>query len=104
VVGELRQRVRSHGAGNRVFVTVQRELSDGAAARVRAGGGIQGSCLSSGRMLLAALDARRVRPGGEPRLTGVDADADAIRICQPNLLASYGRARGSRELHGFTAV
>jgi hypothetical protein len=49
----------------------------------------------SGRMLLAALQScRENHDGGEPRLFGVDIDADAIHVCKLNMvLAGYGTAR-----------
>lgn len=47
----------------------------------------------SGRMLLASLQTCRERHGGEPALSGVDIDADAVRVCKLNLvLAGYGAA------------
>jgi type I restriction-modification system DNA methylase subunit len=88
MLGELLQLVRSHGAGKGAFYTPF-NLSYAMALMVGVvpGEKVNDPACGSGRMLLAALQAcREHHNGGEPLLSGMDIDADAIRACKLNLL------------------
>jgi hypothetical protein len=100
MLGELLQQVRSHGNSNGAFYTPY-NVSYMMAMVVGPHPGdpsIDPAC-GSGRMLLAQLQACRVQHGGEPELSGVDIDGDAVRVCKLNLmLAGYGCNRPAVEL------
>lgn len=99
MLGELLQQVRPGGSRNDAFYTpynvcyaMAEMLCPQPGERV-----IDPAC-GSGRMLLAQLQACRVRCGGEPDLNGVDLDGDAVRACKLNLmLAGYGLNRPAGE-------
>jgi type I restriction-modification system DNA methylase subunit len=95
MLGELLQRTRPQSAATGAFYTpyhVARTLAG--AADPQPGEKITDPTCGTGRFLLASLEICRERhDGGEPELSGIDHDADAVRACKLNLLlAGYRRA------------
>jgi hypothetical protein len=105
MLGELLQLVRSPGAGKGAFYTPF-NISYAMALMVGVvpGEEVNDPACGAGRMLLAALKACRERhDGGEPLLSGMDIDPDAVRVCKLNLLLA-GYRNGTQTVQQGNAL